>query len=258
MKIPHILILLASTSLAAHGALVWTVGIEDNGWPLNLTGGGPNTAFVQEQGVINPLPGVATNVATVPATQSSDNDYYFAGSYTSTIPSAVAFYGAYAPLGAVAANEQAWERAHAGGDLDLRVHFNLPAGMLGTQPLTISWNPLNLDDPNATNTDPRFGNELYFNGVKVMDQVIVRPADLAAAGTVYTSAPFTLASVNGVAGPGADNIISLKGISYNGAGGGNWMGLDYIRLDAVPEPSSAIMILFGAVGLAPFLRRRRA
>jgi hypothetical protein len=263
MKIPH-LIFFAATSVVGNAALVWTVGMEDNDQPTGLTGGGANTAFVQENATINPLPGSPTSTAVA---QGADNDYYFAGTYTSTIPSVVAFYGAYAPIGVVASNELAAERAHAAGDLDLRYHFNLPAAMAGNQPLTITWNATSLDDLNATNTNPRFGNELYFNGILVQPQIIVLRSDIHdppapfppnPLGTTYTTAPFTLASVNGVVGPGADNIVSLKGISYNGAGGGNWMGLDYIRLDAVPEPASAIMILCGAIGLAPFLRRRRA
>lgn len=65
--------------------------------------------------------------------------------------------------------------------------------------------------------------------------------------------------MNAVTGPGADNIVSLRGISYNGVpGGGNWMGVDYVQLDAqvVPEPSTAMMLLLGAIGAVPFLRRR--
>jgi hypothetical protein len=37
------------------------------------------------------------------------------------------------------------------------------------------------------------------------------------------------------------------------------MGIDYVQLDAqvIPEPSTAMMLIFGAMGAVPFLRRRR-
>ena len=46
--------------LTSQAQLLWTVGLNDNGWPFNAAnpgnGGGPNTTFVQEAGV-NPPPG---------------------------------------------------------------------------------------------------------------------------------------------------------------------------------------------------------
>src|SRR5256885_10485823 len=80
-------LLFSTIFTTTHAQLLWTVGLDDNAWPLTLTGGGPNTAFVQEAGGINPLPGDPSNVPTVPPTASADNDYYFAGSYTTVIPS---------------------------------------------------------------------------------------------------------------------------------------------------------------------------
>ena len=89
--------------------------------------------------------------------------------------------------------------------------------------------PYNLDDPSDVNTDPRYGIEVYFNGVLVQPQILIRPAQL---GTDYTTPPFSLASVNAQVGPGFDNIVSLRGINYNAEGGGNWMGIDYVQLNA--------------------------
>src|SRR6185295_11960907 len=100
----------------------WTVGLDDDGFPVG-NGGGPNTTFVQENGSINPLPGSATNPE---VDQQSDNDYYFSGIYAHTIPSVTAVYGEYNPIGVVLANEEGAERAFAGADNDLRYHFNLP------------------------------------------------------------------------------------------------------------------------------------
>lgn len=253
---PHILLVCVAT-LTSYGQVtnVWQVGLDDGGWPFG-DGGGPNTSFLQENGATNALPG--SPITATDTSGASDNDYYFSGLYSTAIPSATTFYGPYAPIGLVSANEEGAERAFAGGDLDWRIHFNLPGTLTPGTFLTFTWEPLNLDDLNATNFDPRFGAEVYFNGVLVQNQVITRPGQL---NTAVTTNPFSLASVNAVTGPGADNIVSLKGISYNGApGGGNWMGFDYASLDSspVPEPSTAMMLIFGAMGAVPFLRRRRS
>jgi len=213
------------------------VGMDDNGWPLNLRGGGTNAAFVQENGSISALPGSPFNVPTVPATQSADNDYYFAGNYTTTIPSFVTAYSPYTPVGLVSTNEEAAERAFAGGDNDLRYHFNLPNTLTPSDRVAISFDALNLDDPSATVTDRRYGVEVYFNGVLVQPQIIIRPPQL---NRTITTPPFTLGSVNAAVGSGFDNVISLKGINYGAEGGGQWMGIDYVQLDistnAVPAP----------------------
>jgi hypothetical protein len=42
-----------------------------------------------------------------------------------------------------------------------------------------------------------------------------------------------------VAGPGFDNVVSLKGINYNADGGGNWMGIDYVQLNGGPADTNA-------------------
>ena len=78
--------------------------------------------------------------------------------------------------------------------------------------------------------DPRYGIEVYFNGVLVQTQI----SSFACANWIRITRPpqFSLASVNAQVGPGFDNIVSLKGINYNGDGGGNWMGIDYIQLNA--------------------------
>src|SRR5438132_12955061 len=102
-----------------------TVGLDDNAWPAG-TGGGAATSFVQENGTINPLPGSpdSTSVA-----RGADNDYYFAGDYSRVISSVTNSYGDYTPVGAVAVNEEAAERAFAGADNDLRYHYNLPSSL---------------------------------------------------------------------------------------------------------------------------------
>jgi hypothetical protein len=249
-----LLLLVASslTSQAQAPAIVWQVGRDDNGWPLTGTTGGPDANFVQENGVISPLPGSPNST---PTPQGADNDYYFSGTYSTILPGNNAFYGPYTPIGAVLANENSAERAFAAADLDLRYHFNLTPADINNRLLSITFDALNLDDPNATNTDPRHGIEVYFNGVLVMPQLVIRQAQLNQA---ITTPLFSPAAVDARTGAGPDNIVSLRGINYNGAGGGNWMGIDYVQLNSqIPEPSSALMILSGALAFAPFLRRRR-
>ncbi len=220
--------------------LIYTVGLDDNAWPVG-DGGGAKATFIQENGSINALPGVPNSPETA---QQADNDYYFAGTYTSVIPSVIKSYGDYKPVGVVSVNEEAAERAFAGGDLDLRYHFNLPSTLKPFDLLSVTFDAYNLDDPGAVNVDPRFGVEVYFNGVLVQPQILIRAVDL---GTDYTTAQFRLDGVNAQVGPGFDNILSLKGISYNAEGGGNWMGIDYVQINAgasaLPPDTSAPTVL---------------
>ena len=94
----------ACLGTTAKAQLLWTVGQDDNGWPAG-DGGGANATFVQETGT-NPLPG---NPANPEVDQQGDDDYYFAGVFTSVI----AGNGDYVPVGVVAANEEGAERAFA-------------------------------------------------------------------------------------------------------------------------------------------------
>jgi hypothetical protein len=199
------------------------VGQNDNAHPAG-NGGGPNATFVQENGAANPLPG---NPANAEVNQQADDDYYFAGVYSTVISA----NGTYTPVGDVRENEEAAERAFAGTDNTLRYHFNLPSTVKPTDQMAISFDFLSLDDSGG---DPHYGVEVYFNNVKVMDEVIVRPENL---GTTYTTPVFTAGSVNAGVGFGPDNIITLKGINKSADGGGNWMGLDYVQLNPVlPAP----------------------
>lgn len=196
------------------------VGKDDDGWPVG-NGGGENATFVQEANV-NDLPGNPKNREVA---QQADDDYYFAGVYTSVIPA----NGAYEPVGIVPRNEEAAERAFAGSDNDLRYHFNLPNTLKLTDQVEITFDAFNLQDPDETVTDPRYGIEVYFNSVLVQPELVIRTNQLDVA---YTTPPFTLASVNAQLGPGADNIVSLRGVNYSAEGGGNWMGIDYVQINS--------------------------
>src|SRR6266545_7928309 len=171
-------LLLAASALTSQAqlSLIWACGLDENGWPMG-DGGGPNTSFVQENGSINPLPGSSFSTE-VP--RGADNDYYFAGSYTMTIPSVIALYGDYTPVGDVPVNEEAAERAFAASDLDLRYHFNLPDTLQPTDLVSVTFDANNLDtgEPTRPVPDPRFGVEVYFNGVLVQPEILIRPAQL--------------------------------------------------------------------------------
>ena len=220
--------LLLSTQLAS-AQLLWTCGLDDNAQPETGSGGGASANFVQENGAINALPGSPFSTS---VSGGADNDYYFAGQYLTVIPA----NGEYDPVGVVDVDEEAAERAFAGGDLDLRYHFNLPDTLKATDLLSVTFDLFSLD---GSGTDPRFGIEVYVNNVRVQPEILVRQAQINA-DLDYTTPQFTLASVNAEVGPGADNIVSLRGISYNADGGGNWMGIDYVQLNqettAIPQP----------------------
>src|SRR3954463_16307777 len=175
-KIFALLALVSAIGLGtqAQAQLLWQVGRPDGGWPVG-NGGGPDTTFVQENGVNNPLPGSPTSPE---IDQQADNDYYFAGEYNTLIPSVLTAYGAYTPVGVVPANEEAAERAFAGGDIDLRYHFNLADTLQPSDLVSVTFAAQSLDDVNAQNPDPRYGVEVYFNGIRVQDQIVVNRARL--------------------------------------------------------------------------------
>ena len=213
--------LVAATSNAQDTVLVWTVGLPGDGWPQGLTGGGPDTVFVQEAGT-NPLPGDPMNPV---ANQQSDDDYYFAGTYTTVLDG-----GSYDPVGVVDDNEEGAERAFAGSDNTLRYHFNFPADFDMSSALVVQWDVNNLHQD--ANPDPRYGLEVYFNGNQVAEETLIRPADF---GVINRTDPFTLDDVNGQIGEGFDNYVEIRGINYNGDGGGNWMGIDHVSLHQLDD-----------------------
>ena len=218
---PVIQVLVTGT-VPTEGTLIWTVGLPGDGWPANLgMGGGPATIFVQESGA-NDLPGDPANPA---VNQQSDDDYYFAGVYNT-----VRDGGTYDPVGVVAENEMGAERAFAGADNNLRYHFNLPSTIGISTPLTISWDAFNLHG--AGGDDPRYGVEVYVNGTLVSEETLIRTEQL---GIINSTPTFTLRDVNAAAGEGFDNYVELRGINYNGDGGGNWMGVDHVSLVALPN-----------------------
>jgi len=219
---------------------VWELGLDDNGWPRDSVGGGTQADFVQEAG-INPPPGNPNSPA---VDQQADDDYYYAGTYPT-------------PIGVVANDEIAMERAFAGTDNDLRIHFNLPGNLDPGDRFIFTLDPLNLDGNGA---DPRYGVEVFFNGNLIIAEMTINNAAL---NVHVASAPFTAAQVSAVGGPGGDNVIALRGISHSAdpVSGGQWLGFDYYRLESepnpIPEPSTVILLLIGTVLTVPLLVGKR-
>ena len=213
---------------------VWTLGAPGRGWPGDGVGGGPDVDFIQENGASNPLPGSANSPL---GAQQNDDDYYFAGTYPG-------------PIGAVANDELGMERAFAGTDNTLRIHFN-GSGIAASDNLRFNFEANNLD---GNGNPPRYGIEVRVNGSLVMPELVVGNSEL---NIVHTTPVFAAGDVGLVAG--GDNILELTGINYNASGGGNWMGMDFHQLEAepIPEPSSFLLALTGGVLLLPCARRAR-
>ena len=85
------------------------------------------------------------------------------------------------------ANEEAAERGFAGAENELRYHFNLPVTLQPSDLLAVTFDALSLDTSGA---DPRYGVEVYVNGVRVQPEVMIRAAQLD---TAITTPAFTLA-----------------------------------------------------------------
>jgi hypothetical protein len=213
-----LLLLAVVTATSNAQDLVWTVGLPGDGWPQDLgTGGGPETVFVQETGS-NELPGNPENAV---ADQQSDDDYYFAGVYSTVLDG-----GTYDPVGVVVENEIGAERALTAGDTSLRYHFNFPDSFDIALPLVVQWDVNNLDQ-RAENPDPRYGVEVFFNGNQIAEETLIRPADF---GVINETPPFAIEDVNAMIGEGFDNYVELRGVPYNNEGGGAWMGIDHVSL----------------------------
>jgi len=154
--------------LSAQAATVWQLGLDDNAWPVDGVGGGPAADFVVESTSSNPLPGDPLSPS---INYQADDDYYFAGLYSKVLDGS-----GYTPVGVVASDEIAAERAFSGVDNSLRYHFNLPSVFDPANLLSVTFDAYNLHDYGGF--DLRYGVEIWFNGIQVMNEVIIRRAEI--------------------------------------------------------------------------------
>ncbi|MCZ6795570.1 MAG: IPTL-CTERM sorting domain-containing protein [Planctomycetota bacterium] len=220
---------------------LWELGAPGRGWPQDQGG----VLFIQETGTNDP-PG---NPMSPAVAQQADDDYYVGGEYP-------------APIGVVP-DENVMERAFAGTDNDLRIHFNIPADVSPEAFFRFSFEANNLDD-RGKNADPRYGVEVSFNGNVILSGLTIRADGL---NNVNTTFPRRLEDVGALFGPGGDNVLALRGVNMNNDGGGAWMGMDYHHLEinrdaafVVPTLSEWGMIFLSLVVVALgglFVRRRR-
>ena len=126
----------------------------------------PNASFVQETGSIKPLPGVPTARK---SNQQADNDYYFAGTYSTVITASSLVRGLRAHRAVVLANEGPPSAPSPPATTICAITSTFPTRFC---PLTCSrsLSTRSICTP-IGRTDPRYGIEVYFNGV------LVQPAD---------------------------------------------------------------------------------
>ena len=245
----------------SQAAVIWNAGKADNlqQWTGAGGGTGPGTGgeevrFVQEFGGQTALPGSATDTGGEGAGRVIDDDYYFAGEYTTTIGNA------YVGVGIVASNEANMERAFThtapgtGGDRNLRYHFNFPASTVATDIISLNWGITGMEGiAGADGWDV----EVKVNGVSIYTQGVSNVANQD-----FNSPTFDLSTIGATAGSGFDNYVEITGTSRNpaapGTGGSRWLSIDYVEMDVspIPEPSSTGLTLLSIAGLG-FIRRRK-
>jgi autotransporter-associated beta strand protein len=176
-------------------AIVPVLGIVQQ-WQVG-TDNGSNSEFSQENGSSNAAPGSAT---------ARDDDWYFAGTYP-------------APIGVVAANEAlagapatGFERALTSGDPNRRIHFNLAPDQLDHDFQLV------VDTISSSFNGGSIPVQTFFNGVLIDSRTI------GADGTFTVN--FNGATVNATTG---DNVVEF--VRATGAGTGDWLQFDFIRLN---------------------------
>lgn len=251
------LLLLIPLVAPASGAILWSIGADDGTQdgegdaalndPASLNGVAFNVSGVRETGEQD-LPGNPANTggASGDANRDIDDDFYFAGVYTTVVDG-----GSYTPVGNVPVSESYYDRAFTGGDPNMRWHFNVPNSVASTDTLTFSIDFYNLSETNPADTSS-FDMTFWVDGTQVGGMQPHSDADINA----VQSWDFTLADLGGPAqqGEGFDHYVEVRSTI---TGSARWASLDYVQLEAtpIPEPSSSLLI-FGTAGLA-FIRRRK-
>ena len=241
-------------AIPAHGAVLWSIGADNQtqdgngdatlGDAATLNGAPFNVSGVQEK-VQDALPGNPANTGGSGGTRDIDDDYYFAGVYTTAA-------GDYTPVGNVAVSESYYDRALTNGDPNMRWHFNVPETVGASDTLTFTVDFYNLDEATPGDTSG-YDMTFWVDGSQVGNMQPHSDADINAT----QSWDFALSDLGGAAeqGPGFDHYLEIR---TSPTGSSRWASLDYVQLEAnenaIPEPSSSLLLL-GTVGFL-FLRRR--
>ncbi|MGB0326320.1 MAG: PEP-CTERM sorting domain-containing protein [Akkermansiaceae bacterium] len=253
----YTLFLLSSLIVPTPGAILWSIGADDSTQdgegdaalndPATLNGVSFSVSGVRESGQ-QPLPGNPANVggASGSAARDVDDDYYFAGVYTTVVDG-----GSYTPVGNVPVSESYYDRAFTGGDPNMRWHFNVPNTVAATDTLTFTIDFYNLNEANGNDVSS-FDMTFWVDGTQIGAMQPHSDQDINA----VQSWDFSLADLGGPSqqGPGFDHYVEVRSTN---TGSARWASLDYVQLEAtpIPEPSSSLF-LFGIAGLA-FVRRRK-
>jgi len=233
----RLLSFVALSLISAKGAVIWSIGADDgaadgNGGdgafndPATLNDVAFNVSGVREVGGSTDLPGNPANIggADGDGARDVDDDYYFAGIYT-TAPG-----DAYAPVGIVAESELFYERALTGGDRNMRWHFNVPETVTETDTFTFSIDFYNVSESNTADFS---GWDLTFwvDGVQVGEMQPHLDINVDA----VQSWDFTVEELGGMdqIGPGFDHYVEIRSTP---TGSARWSSLDYVQLEVSSEP----------------------
>ncbi|MGY8660707.1 MAG: hypothetical protein ACKVKH_19035, partial [Verrucomicrobiales bacterium] len=236
MRIKHVVII-GLLAIPANAAVLWNIGVDDdnqdaNGDPANgltdpayFNGTDFFVSGVQETG-LQDLPGNPANTGGPNGgDRDIDDDYYFAGVYTTA-----AGDGVYVPVGVVSENESFYDRALTAGDPNMRWHFNLPETVTEDDNFTFTIDFHNLSEANAADVSS-YQLTFWVDGKQVGEMQPHLEVDLPSA----QSWNFELDDLGGVGeiGEGFDHYVEVRSTP---TGSARWTSLDYAQLEVSSEP----------------------
>ena len=236
MRIKHVVII-GLLAIPANAAVLWNIGVDDdnqdaNGDPANgltdpayFNGTDFFVSGVQETG-LQDLPGNPANTGGPNGgDRDIDDDYYFAGVYTTA-----AGDGVYVPVGVVSENESFYDRALTAGDPNMRWHFNLPETVTEDDNYTFTIDFHNLSEANAADVSS-YQLTFWVDGKQVGEMQPHLEVDLPSA----QSWNFELDDLGGVeqVGEGFDHYVEVRSTP---TGSARWTSLDYAQLEVSSDP----------------------
>jgi len=236
MSIKHVAFI-GLLTIPANAAVLWNIGIDDqaqdaNGDPADglndlasLNGVAFNVSGVHETG-LQDLPGNPANMGGADGgARDIDDDYYFAGVYTTA-----AGDGVYVPVGVVAENESYYDRALTAVDPNMRWHFNLAETVTADDNFTFTIDFHNLSESNAADTSS-YDLTFWVDGKQIGEMQPHLDIDLPSA----QSWNFGLDDLGGVekVGPGFDHYVEVRSTP---SGSARWASLDYAQLEVSSDP----------------------